>query len=314
MPDKNYYKTLGVARDATEKDIKRAYRRLARKHHPDVNPGDKGAEQKFKEISEAYEVLSDKDKRAKYDQFGHLGDAWRRVQQGPPGGGPGAPGGFTWQTADFGDAREGAPGFGDIFEMFFGAGPAHAGGRARAGGVKGEDLQHDVDITLEEAANGTQRTVVVNMPKGKVKRLDVRIPAGVKDGAKVRLSGEGGPGPGGGPAGDLYVIPHIRPHRWFQRDGDDLTVEVPVTFPEAALGAEVEVPTLWGKVKLTVPPGSSSGRKLRLGGMGMPKLRGGEKGDLYVKLKIVAPKSVTKEERELIEQLARLRQDNPRQF
>ncbi len=305
MNGKDHYKTLGVERSAADKDIKRAYRRLARKYHPDVNPGNKEAERRFKEISEAYEVLSDKEKRARYDRFGHLGDAWRRAQPG----GARAPGGGAWQTVDFDPSAE-APGFGDIFEMFFGAGPGRAGAPASA---KGQDLRHEVDISLEEAASGAQRSVVVMMPGGKAKRLDVKIPAGVRDNSKVRIAGEGAPGMGRGPAGDIYIIPRIRPHRLFERDGDDLRVELPVTFAEATLGAEVEVPTLWGKVKLTVPPGSSSGQRLRLSGLGMPRLRGGGKGDLFVRLRVVVPKHLTEQERELIQRLQQLRPENPRQ-
>jgi DnaJ-class molecular chaperone len=309
MNNKDYYKTLGVSRTATDKEIKKAYRRLARKYHPDVNPGDKDAERQFKDISEAYEVLSDKEKRAQYDRFGHLGDAWRRAQ---PHGQPGAGGDFAWQTVDFGGAGGEAPGFGDIFEMFFGAGPGRAGTRA-APTVRGQDVRQEVEITLEEAARGTQRSVILTTPDGKTKRLDVKIPAGVRDGAKVRVAGEGGPGVGGGQPGDLYVIPRIRSHRLYKRENDDLHMELPVTFAEAALGAQVEVPTLWGKVTMTVPPGSSSGRTLRLGGMGMPRLRSDSKGDLLVKLRVMVPKNPTEEERKLIDRLRELRPENPRQ-
>jgi DnaJ-class molecular chaperone len=305
MNGKDYYKILGVARTASAKEIKQAYRRLARKYHPDVNPGDKTAEAKFKDISEAYEVLSDKEKRAQYDQFGHLGDVWRRAAHGP--GEP--PGGVTWQTVDFGGGQQ--PGFGDLFEMFFGAGPGRAGARAAAA-TKGEDLHQEVDITLEEAAAGTRRTVIITTPDGRPKRLDVKIPAGVRDGAKVRVAGEGAPGIGGGPPGDVYIVPRIRPHPRYKREGDDLHLELPVSFPEAALGAEIEVPTLSGKVTMTVPPGSSSGRTLRLGGLGMPRLRGGGRGDLFVKLRVVVPRNPTEEERKLIERLKELRPESVR--
>jgi len=308
MNRKDFYKTLGVSRSATEKEIKQAYRRLARKYHPDVNPGNKDAERRFKEISEAYEVLSDQEKRAQYDRFGHLGDAWRRVQHPGAGGGPDEQ---VWQTFDFGGGER--PGVGDLFEMFFGAGPGRTGARAAATMAKGQDLHQEVEITLEEAASGTQRSVVIATPNGKTKRLEVRIPSGVREGAKVRVAGEGGPGIGGGPAGDVYIIPHIRPHRLFERKGDDLHTEVAVTFPEAALGAQVEVPTLWGGVAMTVPAGSSSGRTLRLGGLGMPRLRGDGKGDLFVKLRVTVPKHLTDEERSLVERLRQLRPENPRQ-
>ncbi|HUT74765.1 MAG TPA: DnaJ C-terminal domain-containing protein [Armatimonadota bacterium] len=308
MNGKDYYKVLGVERGAGDKELKRAYRRLARKYHPDVNPGDQEAERRFKEISEAYEVLTDKDKRAKYDQFGHLGDAWRRAQPGAP---PGS-GGFTWRSVDFEPGTE-APGFGDVFEMFFGAGPGRGARVGAPPAAQGEDLRHEVEITLEEAATGTQRSVVVTMPNGKTKRLDVKIPAGVRDGSKVRLAGEGAPGSGRGAPGDMYIIPRIRPHPVFERQGDDLYTELSVSFAEAALGAEVEVPTLWGKMSVTVPPGSSSGRRLRLGELGMPRLRGGGKGDLFVRLRVLVPKNLTAEERSLIERLRQLRPENPRQ-
>jgi len=307
MNGKDYYKILGVGRRASAKEIKQAYRRLARKYHPDVNPGDKDAERKFKEISEAYEALSDKDKRAQYDRFGHLGDAWRRA---PAPGQPGAPGGdFTWHTADFGGQPE-APGFGDVFEMFFGAGPGR--GHARTVTAKGQDLRQEVEISLEEAAGGTQRTAVVTGPDGKTKRLEVKIPAGVRDGAKIRVAGEGGPGMGGGAPGDLYIMPRIRPHPRYERKGDDLHMELPVTFAEAALGGQVDMPTLWGKVTMRVPSGSSSGRTLRLGNLGMPRLHGNGRGDLFVKLRVTVPKNLTDDERRLIERLRELRPENPR--
>lgn len=304
MSDKDYYKTLGVGRSATEKEIKQAYRRLARKYHPDVNPGNKEAERKFKDISEAYEVLSDKDKRAQYDRFGSVGDAARRAQQWGRGAGPG---GFTWQTIDF-EPGAAAPALGDLFDMFFGAGPRGAGTRAGPT-MKGQDLQQDVEITLEEAASGTQRTVVTGAPDGKTKRLEVKIPAGVKDGAKIRVAGEGAPGMGGGPPGDVYVIPRIRPHARFERKGDDLYTEVAVPFTEATLGGQVEVPTLDGSVTMTVPAGSSSGRVLRLGELGMPRLRSRSKGDLFVKLRVTVPKAPTEQERQLLEQLRKLQGD-----
>jgi len=305
MRTKDYYQLLEVGRNATDKEIKKAYRRLARKYHPDVNPGNKDAEHKFKEISEAYEVLSDKEKRAQYDQFGHLGGDWRRARQGAPG-----PGGFTYQTVDFEPGAEQA-GFGDVFEMFFGAGPGKTRGRAPTA-MKGEDMRQEVDITLEEAALGTQRSIVVTTPQGRPKRLDVKIPPGVRDGSKVRVAGEGAPGMAGGPPGDLYVIPRMRPHRQFERTGDDLQMEVPIPYTEAALGTEIEVPTLWGKVTMTVPPGSSSGRTLRLGELGMPRLRGGGRGDLLVKLRVTVPKTTSDDERALLERLRQLHRDSPR--
>jgi DnaJ-class molecular chaperone len=305
MRAKDYYQILEVGRNATEKDIKKAYRRLARKYHPDVNPGNKEAERKFKEISEAYEVLSDKDKRAQYDQFGHLGADWSRMRQGGPG-----PGGSRYQTVDF-EPGAGQAGFGDVFEMLFGGGPGRARGRAPRA-TKGEDLRQEADITLEEAAHGTQRSIVVTTPEGRHKRLDVKIPPGVREGSKVRVGGEGAPGIAGGPAGDLYIIPRIRPHPQFERNGDDLQMEVPVTYTDAALGTEIAVPTLWGKVTVTVPPGTSGGQTLRLSELGMPRLRGVGRGDLLVKLRVTVPKTMGDEERALLERLRELRRANPR--
>lgn len=307
---KDYYEVLGVGRKADEKEIKRAYRRLARKYHPDVNPGDKAAEERFKDISEAYEVLSDKDRRAKYDQFGHLGPGWERAgEQGF--GGFGGPQAGQWQQAPPGFD---VGGFGDLFENLFGGlGGARTGQR---GGMqfraRGQDVEYEVELTLEEAYAGTTRQIALTMPDGSVNRLEVKIPAGVAAGSRIRMAGQGGPGMGGGAAGDLFLVVRLRPHPRFERRGDDLYVEVPVTFAEAALGARIEVPTLQGPVTMTVPPGSSSGQLLRLAGMGMPKVRGGGKGDEYVRLRIVVPRNLTDEERRLVEQLASLRTENPR--
>ena len=330
---KDYYHILGVSRTATEKEIKAAYRKLARKHHPDVNRGNPAAEEKFKEISEAYDVLSDADKRKKYDQFGHLGgDSWKYAGEGA-GYGPGPSGGFHWQQG-FGNQQDmGAQiNLEDLLGGFF-------GGQSRTGGfhrqhlaTKGEDLQHEVEITLEEAYKGTERTVsfavretcptcrgtgaVNNRPcatcggAGAVERplsLTVKIPRGVHDGAKIRLAGKGGPGSNGGPAGDLYLIPRILPHPTFERKGDDLYTEVSISFPDAALGAEVDVTSLGGPLKARVPEGTSSGQSLRLRGQGMPRLQSTDFGDLYVKIRILAPKNLSPREREIIEELRRLR-------
>ncbi|HEY3418729.1 MAG TPA: DnaJ C-terminal domain-containing protein [Armatimonadota bacterium] len=342
MAAKDYYQTLGVSRTASDKEIKSAYRKLARKFHPDVNPGDASAEERFKDISEAYEVLSDPEKRKMYDQYGHLGgDAWKHAHEG---------GGFDFGQGGPGGASAGGhrvyvnpedldlnADFGDLLSGIFG-GVRGGGFRRQQQPTRGEDLQYEVEITLEEAYHGAQRTIslVEHEPcptchgKGMVdnkrqcptcggagvvehpKTLTVTIPQGVKDGAKIRLTGKGGPGMFGGPAGNLYLIPRIQPHPRFERKGDDLYTEVPVTFPEAALGAEIEVQSLGGKLTARIPPGTSSGQTLRLRGKGMPTLHGKEFGDLYVKIRILAPKNLTDRERELIEQLKQLRQENPR--
>jgi len=300
---KDYYQILGVGRQADEKEIKKAYRRLARKYHPDVNPGDKVAEEKFKDISEAYEVLSDPKRRAQYDKFGHLGAGWERMAEA----GPGASGGGGWQQAPPG--FDIGAGLGDLFESLFGQRGGMGGEMFRA---RGQDVEYPVEVTLEEAYRGTQRVIAMQTPEGGVRRLEVKIPPGVAEGSRVRMAGQGGPGIGGGPAGDLYLVVHVLPHPQFERKGDDLYVEVPVTFPEAALGAQVEVPTMQGRVTVTIPPGSSSGRLLRLARMGMPHLRGGGAGDEYVRLKITVPRNLSAEERQLVERLRDLRPENPR--
>jgi DnaJ-class molecular chaperone len=330
---KDYYEILGVPRTASEKDIRAAYRKLARKYHPDVNPKDSRAEAKFKDISEAYEVLKDKDLRAQYDRFGRLGKDWRRMREQP-----------GWAGAAAGRGGP-APGFEDLLGFFRGEAPdlgdlfaSMRGGRGRrAAPPTGTDVQADVELTLEEAFRGSTRTITLDVPSpcerckgtgaisathpcpacgglGAVsnhKRLEVKIPAGVAEGSRIRVAGEGAAGPGG--VGDLYLLTHIRPHPVYERAADDLHCEMPVTFAEAALGAEVQVPTLNGKVTMRVPAGTSSGQTLRLAGQGMPRLRGSGRGDLYCKLRVVVPRSLTEEERELIARLARLRPENPRQ-
>lgn len=337
MATKDYYTILGVSRTATEKEIKSAYRKLARKYHPDVNPGDTKAEERFKEIAEAYEVLSDPEKRKKYDQFGHLGDAWKHAGEAGFGFGQHGGGGAQWRSAedfDFGGD------FADILGSFFGGGARGRAGtfrRPQPGPQHGEDLQYEVEITLGEAYTGTERSLTLTVPEAcptcqgvgmmnnrpcpgchgsgvvdRQKTLTVKIPRGVQDGSKIRLAGQGSPGQYGGPAGDLYLIPKISPHPRFERKGDDLYTEVPVTFPEAALGAEIEFPTLGGLVTTRVPAGISSGQSMRLRGKGMPRLRGEGTGDLYVKVRVVVPKNLTPRERELVEELQRLRQENPR--
>jgi DnaJ-class molecular chaperone len=327
----DFYQALGLGRDADEKAIKTAFRRLARKYHPDVNPGDKAAEQKFKEISEAYEVLRDPKKRAQYDQFGHLGEGWQRASTGAPGGWTGTTAGPDFDFSGFGGNLN------DLFEQIMGGrggrGGFGGGGRAR----RGQDVRAEIELTLEDAYHGATREFTLPVAHlcptcggagiigqgavcaqcggaGQVeqmRRLQVTIPVGVKTGAKIRLKGQGEPGPSGKP-GDLYLITQLRPHRLFQRDGDNLQIEVPVTFAEAALGGEIDVPTMGGKVTMRLPAGSSSGRKLRLTGRGMPRMKGGGFGDLFVQIKVVVPKDPTPEERELITKLEQLRQEHPR--
>lgn len=321
-PKRDYYEILGVSRDADEKEIKRAFRRLARKHHPDVNPNDKVAAEKFKEIQNAYEVLSDAEKRKKYDQFG---EAWEHAGQAGPGyrpgygrpgyGQPGYGGAGRQPQYDFryGGAED-AFDLGDVFERFFGGvgGAASRGWKSARTVAKGEDLEQPVEVTLEEAYRGTQRIVEVREPDGRLRRLEVKIPAGVGEGSRVRVAGEGAPGLGG-PRGDLYLVVKVSPHSQFERKGDDLYTEVPVSLTQAILGGEVEVPTLKGKVALKIPPETQNGRVFRLAGLGMPRLGGSSQGDLHVKVRVVLPTRLSAKERELFEELQKLRPIGARQ-
>jgi curved DNA-binding protein len=317
---KDYYQVLGIAKNASEKEIKQAFRRLARKHHPDVNPGDRGAEQKFKEINEAHEVLSDPEKRRKYDQ---LGANWKQYEQYGRGASPGGFGGFR---VDFEGPGGGGGGFSDFFKTFFGGGidledlfgQAARGGRRDRGArgfgsapEAGRDVSAVVEVSLEEAHQGTTRRLSLEGSSGGAS-IEVRIPPGVKEGSRVRVSGKGEKSHGGS-AGDLYLEVKVRPHPLYRREGDDLYVDVPVTFAEAALGAEIEVPTLSGRARIRVPPGSQTGRLMRLKGKGMPRLKGGEPpGDLFAKLVVVVPKELQPRELELVKELQTLRSDNPR--
>lgn len=367
MPEKDYYDVLGVPRTATADEVKKAFRKQARKHHPDAG----GSEERFKEINEAYEVLSDDDKRKQYDQYGrYFGGG-----QTPPGGtgfadggfpGGGA-GGYQYQNVDMGD-------LGDLFGNIFGGGGA---GGSRTSAHRGTDLQYDLTVTFEEALSGTSTKVdvkrsetcstcsgtgakpgtsrttcptcngsghvsqgqgvfgfsrpcqrcggagtIIEQPcttckgKGKVirvKPLTVNIPPGVTDDGKLRFAGKGEPGRGGGPAGDLYVVTHIQPHPYYSRDGADVTMDLPVTITEAALGAEIMVPAPDGsRVKLRIAPGTSDGKVLRVPGKGAPKLKGKSTGDLKVKVKVVIPDKLTAEQKEILRRFESSRGDDVR--
>jgi DnaJ-class molecular chaperone len=285
---------LGVDRKATEKEIRSAYRRLARKHHPDVNPNDKASEAVFKEINSANDVLSDPEKRRKYDLYG---DNWQHADeieraQRARGGRTG--GSFRFTTTDFADA-----GIGDIFGGLF-------GGDGRRANVRREPpprLEHPVEVTLEEAFNGTTRTIMVAGDHGDTRRLEVKIPPGVDTGSKVRIAGEGN-ATFNGQRGDLYLVISVRAHDKYERKGDDLYVdaEVPLTTP--VLGGEVEVQGIGRKVALRLPPGTQNGQHFRLAGLGMPKLGSPDKrGDLYARVKVRLPKEPSEEQRQLFEQL-----------
>ena len=295
---RDYYEVLGVPRGASDEEIRSAYRKLAREYHPDVNK-DPGAEDRFKEVSEAYEVLRDPEKREKYER---LGANWKAGEDtsGASGFGAGFEGG---NGQGFGDGA----GFSDFFESFFGARRGASGG-FEGFSMRGGDQEATIEVTLEEAArSGKQR---ISLADGR--DFEVQIPPGVRDGQKIRLAGQGGEGASGGPAGDLYLRVRIKRHPRFRREDDDLVVEIPVAPWEAALGATVPVPTLDGSAKVKVPAGSSSGRRLRLRGEGMPG-PGGRKGDLYASVKIVVPKVLEKRERELFEELAAVSRFDPRQ-
>lgn len=320
MPGKDYYQILGVSRSATEKEIKQAYRRLARKYHPDINPEDKSAEAKFKEINEAYEVLSDPEKRQKYDRFG---DQWRYAGQFAQAGRDwdfGKGGAYT--TFEFGD-------LGDVFDSLL----RDFGTRFQASRrpTRGRDLSHPIEVTLEEAYRGATRNIVFQAEElcpichgsgvfgnkacancgssGRVirpKRLEVKIPPGVRDGSRIRVAGEGGVGYGGA-KGDLYLVVKVLPHERFERKEDDLHGEVLVPLVVAVLGGEVEVPTLKGKLALKVPPETQNGKVFRLARQGMPHLGDSSRGDLFAKVKVVLPTNLNDAERKLFEQLRALR-------
>ncbi|MCD7033043.1 molecular chaperone DnaJ [Metabacillus sp. GX 13764] len=359
MSKRDYYEVLGVGKGASKDEIKKAYRSLSKKYHPDINQSDDAAD-KFKEVKEAYEVLNDDQKRAQYDQFGHTDP-----NQGF--------GGFGGQGADFG----GFGGFEDIFSSIFGG----AGGRRRDPNAprQGADLQYTMSLSFEEAAFGKETTIELpkdevcetchgsgakpgttpdncthcggtgqlnieqNTPFGRVvnrrvchycsgtgkiikhkcatcggdgtikkrRKIKVNIPAGVDDGQQLRVSGQGEPGVNGGPQGDLYVVFHVREHEFFERDGDDIYCEMPLTFSQASLGDEIEVPTLHGKVKLKVPAGTQAGTKFRLKGKGVPNVRGYGQGDQHIIVRIVTPTNLTEKQKELMREFAELSGNRP---
>ncbi len=318
MEYKDYYELLGVPRDAGEDDIRKAYRRLARKYHPDVNPDDKDAANRFKDINEAYQVLSDKEKRQKYDQLGSSYEQWQQTG--------GAPGGFDWSqwyggqpagqpgggrrvytTDDFGAEDMGGFGFSDFFESLFGSpGGTTTGTRRRTftqAPRKGQDVEHEVPISLAEAFHGGKRLIDIDG-----RRLEATIPPGVKTGSRVRLRGQGGPGMGGGPAGDLFLRIRVLDNPQFERQEDDLRVDVPVPLYTSVLGGKVKVPSLNGDLNLTVPAETQNGRAFRLRGQGMPKLRDPkERGDLYVRAQVRLPEGLSDEEKDLFRRLEELR-------
>jgi curved DNA-binding protein len=325
MKFRDYYEVLGLARTASEDEIKKAFRKLARKYHPDVNPGDKTAEEKFKELNEAYEVLSDPEKRKRFDQLGANWKAGADFTPPPEWAQAGPRGGFDFSEI-FSEGRS-AGGFSDFFEAFFSGG---RGARADSGfALRGSDVEAEISLPLEDAHRGVTRTITFDatercpdcggsgMKDGKTcptcrgrglirrtKSLEVDIPAGVRDGSVIRLAGQGEPGEGNAPAGDLFLHITIKTHRLFHQIGqDDVQIELPVAPWEAALGARLSVPTLDGQVEVTIPAGAQGGQRLRLRGQGLNRRRGG-RGDEYVKLKIVIPPTLSSREKDLFEKLA----------
>jgi curved DNA-binding protein len=332
---KDYYKTLGVERSASHDDIRKAFRTLARKYHPDVAKDKKRSEEKFKEINEAYEVLGDAEKRKKYDE---LGADWKYGgARGPSSGDAGGAHTYTWRGGS-GDENFhfGGTGFSDFFEQFFGGRFNQQGGHAGIETEKGQDVEGVIMVTLEEAMSGAVRPISVRRNKvcmnchgtgikgnhpcpacdgtGQVSATDnyqVKIPPGVRDGQRLRVSGQGEPGAGGGPPGDLYLRVRLASHPDFRVSGGDLYYDLDLAPWEAALGAEVSVPTLTGKVSIKIPPGTQTGQRLRVRDRGLPG-RGGEKGDLYVVARIQMPPKISDREKELWEQLARESRFDPR--
>lgn len=313
---KDYYQTLGVPRTASQKEIKTAYRSLARKFHPDANKGDKGAEEKFKEIAEAYEVLKDPDKRKRYDTLGSNYKAGADFKPPPDFGG-----GFTFDFEKFSEFSKQGP-FSDFFDILFGqtfgqgAGQQQAGQRARSGpgqqpGFAGSersnrmyDQEADIELTVEELAKGAQRTLKITPPGSAAKTIEVKIPPGVRPGSRVRISGQGMKTPKG--RGDLYLRVKVRPHGDFTIDGDNIICETSISPALAVLGGQSTVPTLDGPVKIKIPQGTQNGRLLRLKGRGLPNSKKTESGDLLIRVKIVIPAQPTSKERALYEQLAEL--------
>jgi DnaJ-class molecular chaperone len=298
---KDYYKILGVAKGASEKEIKAAYRRLARKFHPDMNQGDAKAEARFKEINEANEVLSDADKRKRYDE---LGSDWARYQTAPSQGGPFGGGRVRVDTSGMGGD------FSDFFRTFFAGGFGGFGGGAPGGfeqefgDGRGSDVEHEIELTLEEVAKGATRLLGLGTSGSKTQRkVEVKIPAGVREGSRVRVAGEGG---GGRKKGDLYLRVRISPHPIFERRGDDLQTGVSVPLTTAVLGGEASVPTLEGPVGIKIPPGTAPGRTFRLRGHGLPRPSGGDRGDVLATLGVEVPKDLSQREKELFEELKTL--------
>jgi DnaJ-class molecular chaperone len=317
MAKRDYYEVLGISRNATETEIKRAYRRLAKEFHPDRNKSNPDAVTRFKEVQEAYDALSDKEKRTKYDQFGHAD---------PTAGFRPSNDGKTWswsgsggQPFDFGDVMDmfGSGGAGQgggrsessVFEELFGQ---RRGGRARA--APAADIEHEVPLSFEQAIRGTTLDLQLQGGRAKqVERIAVRIPPGVRDGQRIRVRGKGQPDSSGRTAGDLYVVVRVQPHPYFLRHENDIYLNVPITIDEATMGAKIDLPSIDGVRTVTIPPGTTSGTKLRLAGLGVPNPKGDGRGDQYAVIKIVPPKRLTNEQRVLFEKLSQTDLGHPRE-
>jgi DnaJ-class molecular chaperone len=311
MAKQDYYALLGVSRSATDEEIKKAYRKLAIQYHPDRNPDDKKSEDKFKEITEAYETLGDNKKREMYDKFGHTqgGNPFGGGAGGPFGAGAGGGFGRTYSGNNGGDPFQDI--FGDVFSEVFGA--SKGGPRGRQRNQKGADLRYTLSITLEEAAAGCEKVISFLRNTGNKEenaKLAVTVPAGVKDNQKLKLTGEGD-GSTSGPAGDLYVILQIQEHPLFKRDENDIVLELPVSYIDAILGTSLEVPTLTGRVLIKIPPGTHTGQALRLKGKGLPKMGGFGSGDMLIKVLIDTPQEVSAAEKELLNKLSQTAAETP---
>lgn len=313
MSKKDFYSLLNVSRTATADEIKKSYRKLAMQYHPDKNPGDKKAEEKFKEFSEAYEVLSDPKKREMYDQFGHAGTQGGGNPYGGAGGfgGPGGFGGAQGQGQDpFQDI------FGDVFSEIFGA-RGHAGQGAGAGRrrpTKGSDLRYTLNVSFEDSALGAEKVIsFVRERNGKdeTAKLSVNVPAGVKEDQRLKLAGEGDAAQGASVPGDLYVIVKVQEHPLFKRQESDITLDVPVSYTDAILGTSIEIPTITGKAVIRIPPGTHSGQTFRLKGKGFPKIGGFGAGDMLVRLVVDTPDKISTRQKELLEELSKGADETP---
>ncbi len=308
MAKRDYYEVLGVGRSASAEELKRAFKKLARKHHPDLNPGDKSAEARFKEIGEAYAALSDPQRRRQYDAMGHAA-----FRGGSPWGEAGAPSSVEEILREFG--------LGDIFSGMFGGGRRTRfweAGAPRAP-VKGEDVNYSMEIGFEDALRGLSTTIAVpkavqenGVVRHTTERIQVKIPPGVSNGSRIRLAGKGEPSPTGGSPGDLFIITKVRPHPFFERKGDNLYLDLPVTLGEAILGSRVEIHTYEGTTKITIPPGTQNGQKFRLAGKGAPRLKDSGKGDLFVTVRVHLPGRLDEKSKDLVREFERRNPQHPR--